>query len=320
MAAHCAHTVHGDEPLANARLRPALILTLGFVVVEYLVGRALGSLALISDALHNLADGVALGVSAFAVYAARRPPDASRTYGFHRGKILAALINAAALAALSVWVIAEAIHRFRDPEPIASGPMILTAVLALAVNITVSVWLHSGAHSDLNIRSAYLHMVFDAMASAGVIVAGLVIRYTGNYLADPLISLLISLLILWSSLQIVLEAWHILMEGVPRGLDLHRVADTIRQVPGVLDCHNLHVWSLGPGLSAASCHIVVADQSAREAQDIARRVQEDLRRHHDLRHCTIQLEVEGCPESGLLCSLCDPTIEPGVAQGSRQGP
>ncbi|HVB37192.1 MAG TPA: cation diffusion facilitator family transporter, partial [Vicinamibacterales bacterium] len=238
---------HTAAAAAIGRLGPALGLTLAFVVVEATAGWLAHSLALFSDAGHNLADAAALGLSWYAASIARRPSHAGMTFGYHRVGILAALTNAVTLVVISLAIIWEAVQRLHEPVAVHAGPMIGVAAVAFALNVVISLWLHGGRH-DLNVRSAYIHMIGDALASLGVVTAGIVVAVTGSSLADPVVSLLIAGLILWSSWGILRESVTVLLEGAPQGLDMAHVEQTIRGVGGVLDVHDLHVWTISSGL------------------------------------------------------------------------
>lgn len=306
--------------MSGRRLKLALVLTVVFVAGEALVGWRIGSLALLSDAGHNLSDGLALALSAFAVWIAGKPATEYRTYGYHRVAILVALINAVSLALMAILFMVEAVRRLREPEPISGLWMVLTALAAMVVNVVISLWLREGARHDLNIKSAYLHMVWDAVASAGVVVGGLLILWTGNPIADPVVSLVISALILHSSSGIIREAFHILIEGTPRSVDLTQLRSDILSVPGVLDCHDLHVWTISSGILAASVHLVVEEQSVREAQAVAQRVSELMDKRYQVGHSTIQVEVDHCGRSDLLCTLTRqrPSETPSVASTATE--
>jgi cobalt-zinc-cadmium efflux system protein len=269
-------------------------LTFAFCLFEAAVGYLSNSLALMADAGHNLADALALALSAFALWMATKPADSKRTFGYHRAGILAALVNAAGLVVMAGAILWEALHRLYAPEPVASGPMIWIALLAIILNGGLAWFLSRDAKGDLNIRSAYVHMVGDAAASIGVVIAGIIIALSGAYIADPIVSIIFGLLVLWSSWSILAESIHVLMEAAPAGLDLAKVEQAIRCVAGVCDAHDLHVWTVSSGLIACSCHIVVAEQNVTSCQQIYRNVAHTL--EHDFRiiHSTIQVEVNDC--------------------------
>jgi cobalt-zinc-cadmium efflux system protein len=277
-------------------------VTLAFVLAEAIAGWVGHSLALLSDAGHNLADAAALGLSWYALSIARRRSHHGMTFGYHRVGVFAALVNAVALVGIAVVIGWEAVSRIRQPEP-ASGPLMIgVAAVAIAVNVIISVWLRRGAEHDLNVRSAYLHMIGDAISAGGVVVAGVLVWMTGALWADPVISLVIAGLILVSSYGVLRESATVLLEGTPAGLDMPAVIATIQAVPGVLDVHDLHVWMVGPGVVACSCHIVVAEQSVREGQQVLRALVHEVQHHFHITHTTVQVEVEGCEPNEMYCS------------------
>ncbi|MDE3154925.1 MAG: cation transporter [Acidobacteriota bacterium] len=293
---------HAAAGTAVSRLGPALVLTLGFVAIEAAAGWFSHSLGLLSDAGHNLADAAALGLSWYAAWMARRPAHAGMTFGYHRVGILAALTNAVTLVVISLAIVWEAVRRLHEPVAVHAGPMIGVAAVAFALNALISVWLHGGRH-DLNVRSAYIHMIGDALASLGVVAAGLVVLFTGSPLADPIVSLVIAALILWSSWGILRESVTVLLEGTPQGLDMGRVEQTIRDVGGVLDVHDLHVWTISSGLVACSCHVLVDHQHVRRGQEVLHKVSSELGHHFDIWHTTVQVEVDKCESSGMYCDM-----------------
>jgi cobalt-zinc-cadmium efflux system protein len=280
----------------------AVGVTLAFVLAEALAGWWGHSLALLSDAAHNLADAAALGFSWYGLSIARRPSHHGMTFGYHRVGVFAALINAASLVAVALFIGWEAIARIRQPEPANGLLMTGVAMAAIAVNLAIGVRLHRGAQDDLNVRSAYLHVMGDAVAAGGVVVAGLLVALAGALWADPVVSLSIAALILVSSVGVLRESATVLLEGTPTGVDMPALIAAIRGTPGVLDVHDLHVWMVGPGVIACSCHIVVAEQSVRQGQQVLRAVVEDVERRFHITHTTMQVEVEGCPPNDLYCS------------------
>jgi cobalt-zinc-cadmium efflux system protein len=261
------------------------------------------SLALISDAGHNFTDSFALLLSWYALRVARKPATSDKTYGYHRVGILTALFNAVTLLAISVLILAEAIHRFARPEPVQSLPMIVVALVAVALNTSIAIWLHAGSHDSLNVRSAFIHMLGDAISSSGVVAAGLVIYFTGWRYADPIVSLMIAGFIVYSSIGIVTEAGNILLEGAPRGVDMRRLLAAMQQIPGVEDVHDLHVWTIGDGMNALSCHLRVAEADAPRASAVVREVKEMLAAHYAMRHSTIETECCGCHTSEVFCQM-----------------
>jgi cobalt-zinc-cadmium efflux system protein len=301
------HDHHEHEHLAagaaTGKMRMALVLTVTFVVVEAVAAWFAHSLALLSDAGHNFADAAAVGFSWYALWIAQKPAHTGMTYGYHRVGILAALVNAVSLVVIALLIFWEAVERLRNPAPVEGWLMIGVAAAAVALNVTISVWLHAGAKHDLNVRSAYLHMAGDAVSALGVVIAGLVVVLGGPALADPAASLLIGALILWSSWGVLKESVNVLLEGTPFGMDMAAVENTIAEVPGVLNVHDLHVWTVGSGVIACSCHVRVAEQSIREGQQILQSVVHELGHRFAITHTTVQIEVEGHEADEMYCTL-----------------
>jgi cobalt-zinc-cadmium efflux system protein len=280
----------------------AVALTVAFVVVEAVSGWFAHSLALLSDAGHNLADAAALGFSWYALWIARKPSHHGMTFGYHRVGVFAALANAVSLLAIAVLIGWEAIERIRTPEIATASVMIGVAAAAIVVNLLIGLWLHKGSKDDLNIRSAYLHMLGDAVSAFGVVIAGILVATMRAPLADPVVSLLIAGLILYSSFGVLRESATVLLEGTPSGMDMPAVIAAIKGVTGVLDVHDLHVWMVGPGVVACSCHILVAEQSIREGQQVLRAVVHDIEHRFHITHTTVQIEVEGCEVDDMYCT------------------
>jgi cobalt-zinc-cadmium efflux system protein len=298
-----AHNHAHSESTVTRRLIVSTALTLAFVLAEAAAGLWANSLALLADAGHNFADALALAISWYALWMAQRPANARKTFGYHRVGILAALVNAVSLVVIALAIAWEAGLRLRTPEPTAGGWMIGVAFLAAVLNGAISLWLRHDAAHDLNIRAAFIHMLGDFLASIGVVVAGIVVALTGSSLADPLVSLLIAALILWSSWDILIEAVDVLLEAVPKGLDTAEVEQALKGVSGVLDIHDLHVWTIASGIIACSCHILVAEQSIKSGQQVLRAVGVMLRERFNVTHPTIQVEVEGCDPSDMYCAM-----------------
>lgn len=301
MAQHVHDHHHPSTEVTRRTLAGAVGLTLVFVAVEALFGWFGHSLALLSDAGHNLTDAAALGFSWYAVRIAERPSHEGMTYGYHRMGILAALANAGSLAVIALVIVWEAIARLRHPEAPNAGIMIGVAAAAMVLNAVIGYRLHGSAKGDMNVRSAYLHMMGDAVSALGVVIAGIIVAITNEPHADPIVSLLIAGLILWSGYGVFHESTTVLLEGTPTGTDMPALIAAIRSVGGVLDVHDLHVWMIGPGIVACSCHILVAEQSVREGQQVLRAVVRDLRSRFHITHTTIQVEVEGCESNDMYC-------------------
>ena len=280
--------------ISSKQLWVATTITFIFCLGEAAVGYFSNSLALMADAGHNFADALALALSAFAIWMATKPADSKRTFGYHRVGILAALVNAVGLVLMAGAIFWEAVQRLNAPEAVQSGPMIWVALLAIILNSGIAWWLSRAAKADLNIRGAYLHMLGDAAASFGVVIAGIVISLTGAYIADPIVSIIFAILVLWSSWNILTESVHVLLEATPAGLDLATVEGAICGVEGVRGVHDLHVWTVSSGLIASSCHILVTDQRVSQSQHIHQTVSQLLAHDFKISHSTIQVEVEDC--------------------------
>jgi cobalt-zinc-cadmium efflux system protein len=296
-----------DSAKTGKTLLFSLGLTLLFVAAEALAGYWSHSLALLSDSGHNFSDALALLLSWYGVWMAKKPADGQRTFGYHRVGILAALFNALSLVVVAFLILLEAFHRFRSGVgEVQSGPMILVAAAAVLLNLFNALSIRKDSHHDLNIRSAYIHMLGDLFSALGVIVAGLVIRFTGSTLADPIASVLIGLLILKSSWEILNNAIQVLLEGIPEGMKMEEIEAAIRRVPGVLGVHDLHVWAVASQIRVCSFHIQVSEQSIRTGQKIMREITEMLSKQFHISHPTIQVEVENCEPGHIFCALEKP--------------
>lgn len=291
------HSRHQPADMGRV-LQWSLALTLLFVAVEIAAGLEARSLALLSDAAHNFTDALALLLAWFGRYVAARPPDEFKTYGYHRAGVLAAFVNALALLGLAGYILYESYGRWLRPQAVQEITMLVIAALGLAVNLVIMRGLAAERRRDLNIRSAWAHMLGDAMGSVGIIAGAVVIRFTGWQRVDPLLSALIGLLIIWTAWDIVRESLDILLEGLPRGLRLQSVVEALREVPGVLDVHDLHIWSLGSSTRALSCHVLIEDQPPSESETILREINRLLADRFQIHHTTLQFEhamCAGCP-------------------------
>ena len=298
-----AHNHDHGGSATGRRLLLSVVITVAFVIGEAVAGYFSNSLALLSDAGHNFADALALVLSWYALWIAQRPSSAKRSFGNHRVGILVALVNAVSLVVIALLIFWEAVSRFRHPEPVQSTPMIVVALIAVLLNTVISLWLRSAAKKDLNVRSAYMHMLGDAISAAGVVGAGVVVAFTGASIADPVVSVLIGILILWSSWGILKESVNVLLEGVPEGMEMETVERAIGAVAGVLAVHDLHVWAVGSGMVCCSCHISVEEQSVRSGENVLRAVAEELEHEFGISHSTIQVEVEGCEPNDMYCIM-----------------
>ena len=273
----------------------ALLLTGAFMVAEAIGGALSGSLALLADAGHMMTDTAALALSWYAFRVARRPADLSRSYGHHRFQVLAAFINGATLIGIAIWITVEAAERLLDPVDVLGGMMLAVAVLGLVVNIIAFAVLHGGSRENLNVRGAVLHVAGDMMGSAAAIVAAGVILLTGWTAIDPILSVLVALLILRSAWALVSRSWHVLMEGTPEGIDVKALTESlVREVPGVLDIHHVHLWSLTPQRPLMTLHATLSKDGDHEAALSG--IRDGLARR-GLNHATIQVERGPCPEA-----------------------
>lgn len=290
-----AHTHGHDDRLAVGRLRLALIFTAAFLVAEVVGGLITNSLALLADAGHMLTDVGALALSLFVAWFSRQPASPAKTYGYLRWEVLAALINGAALLAISVAILWEAVTRLRAPEPVASGLMLAIALGGLAVN-AASAWVLHPAHShSLNARAAYLHVIGDLLGSLGTVIAAIVLRTTGWLLADPIASVVVTLLVVRSAWRLVRESVDVLLEATPAHISLGAVRSQLEAIPGIEGVHDLHVWTVSSGLVAMSAHAVVQDPD--QHQSVLERAIQTMQRF-GIAHVTMQIERQAiCNDS-----------------------
>jgi cobalt-zinc-cadmium efflux system protein len=281
----------------------SLIATSAFVVFELAAGIHAHSLALISDAGHNATDALALLLAWFAVYLQTKPADESRTFGYHRAGVLAAFVNALTLVLLSGWILYESWVRLLHPVPVDETSMLWVAAGAMALNGGIMLGLHRTGEKDINIRGAFLHMLGDLLGSGAIVIGALVIRATGWLRIDPLLSVAISILVVWTAWDIIRESLNILLEGLPRGLDLSEVNTAIRGVQGVLDVHDLHIWCLGSTSSALSCHVLIDDMPPSRSDAILHSLNHLLGDRFRVYHTTVQFEHVSCAISGTGCVI-----------------
>lgn len=284
-------------------LQLAFGLTVGFMVVEAVAGWLTNSLALLSDAGHMLTDAAALGLSLLAIRIGERPPSATKTFGYRRYEILAALLNGLTLWALVGVLLYEAVLRLAHPPAVKAPGMMIVATLGLVVNLTVMRFLHAHQHESLNVRGAFLHVVADSLGSVGAMAAGLIIWTTGFYLADPLASFAICILILWSSYGLVRDAVHILLLGVPDHIDYAAVETTILERDGVCCLYDLHIWTIESGREAISVHVVVPDGFT-GGKALLRAIAADLRAKFGIDHATIQIEESHDLKDSRVDAVC----------------
>src|SRR5580698_414358 len=273
----------------------SMLATLVYVAVTLFAGLRAHSLALLSEAGHNMSDFLALALSFVAVYFQTRPPTDKKTFGYQRAGVLAAFLNAATLIVISLWIGVEAVHRLSSPVTVQPRLMMLVAAAGVVMNGVIAALLW-GVAKDVNMRSAFIHMAGDTLSTAAVIAGGAVILFTGAYWIDPVLSLLIAALILWSSIGIVRETLNILLEGTPRDCSLQEIRAGMQAVEGVINVHDLHVWSLGSQSRALACHVCIADIPPSESACILVKLNHVLKEHFGIAHTTIQFEHTGCEE------------------------
>jgi len=278
------------------RLAATLGLVVCYMVAEVVGGLLTGSLALLADAGHMLSDAAAIALAIFALWFARRPPGPRHTYGYYRTEILAALINSAALIAIAIFITYEAIRRFASPPTIDGGPMAVIAAGGLLVNLAGLFLLHDDRHESLNLRGAWLHVLSDLLGSVQTLAAATLIWTLGWYWVDPLASLLISLLVVYSAWGLLKESVAVLMERAPGHIDVDEVRSALLAAPGVVDVHDLHIWSITSGMHALSAHLVTA--GPRPHPGLLRTLQTLLRERFGIDHSTLQIEPEGWEEEG----------------------
>jgi cobalt-zinc-cadmium efflux system protein len=300
---------HSSAPLSSRALRYSLVATALYVVVTLVAGLRAHSLALLSEAGHNLTDVLALLLSWVAVFIQTRPPSSTKTFGYHRAGVVAAFINALTLVLIAFYVFYEALMRMRHPVEVQPKLMIWVAVAGVIMNGTIS-WVLFRAARDVNIRSAFIHQLGDTLSTGAVIVGGWAILWTGQTWIDPALSIGIACLILWSSLGIIQETLNILLEGAPRGMSVEEIVNKLSVITGVHDVHDVHVWSIGSDTHALACHIRIDDIPLSESDQILRQVKSVLANEYHIEHTTIQFEHSVCEVAhGCLIPLGTPRLE-----------
>ena len=281
----------------------SLTLTLAFVFIEAVAGIIGNSLALLTDAAHNFTDAIALGLSWFAIRLTTQPSNAQKTYGYHRAGILVALVNSSTLAIISLGIFYEAWRRFSNPPEVQSGILIFVGLIAVVINLVTALLVKKGSEHDLNIRSAFLHLMGDVLSTVGAVIAGVIIYFTDANWLDPLVSVLIGLLILYNAWGILRDAIDILLEATPRDVDMQAMVKDIAQVDGVMGVHDIHVWSLTQSLRTMSAHILTEDVSISAGANIQNEINEILFHRYNIAHATLQLECVDCSPDSLYCDL-----------------
>jgi len=281
----------------------SLVATAVFALVEFIAGIQAHSLALLSDSGHNFTDALALLLAWFGFYLQAKPANEVKTFGYHRAGVLTAFINALTLAILAAWIFYESYQRLLRPMAVHGTVMIAVAGAGLALNGGVMWGLRVARHHDINIRSAFVHMLGDLLGLIGIVIGAVVIRFTGWQEIDPLLSILIGILIIWTAWDIIKESLNILLEGLPRGLELQSVVAALRGVEGVLDVHDLHIWSLGSDTRALSCHVLIEDLPPSTSERTLHRINDVLCDRFHIRHTTVQFEHVNCAVSESGCVI-----------------
>ncbi|MEN8613934.1 cation diffusion facilitator family transporter [Dehalogenimonas sp. THU2] len=301
------HQHQHAHPTAGGRLKLGIIISSVIFVAEVAGGLISNSLALLSDAGHVFADIVALSLSAYALRQAQRPASHKMTFGYHRLGVVVAAVNALLIFGIAGFIIYEAVQRLQSPPEVNSPVMLAVAFIGLTANLVVAFWLREAQKESLNVKSAFWHVLGDALASVGVIIGALIIMFTGLSAADAVVSALIAVIIAVSAWGILSEALAVLLEATPAHIRLDELAEALKSVPGVEELHDLHVWSLTPQLHALSSHIVIADRLTSETAKVRAAVEKMLAERYSITHTTLQMECQSCAPGGLLCSL-----EPGA--------
>lgn len=288
-----------------------MLATLAYVAVTLVAGLRAHSLALLSEAGHNMSDFLALALSFVAVYFQSRPPTQNKTFGYQRAGVLAAFLNAATLILIALWIAVEAVHRLSAPVTVQPRLMMIVAAAGVVMNGVIAGLLW-GVARDVNMRSAFIHMAGDTLSTAAVIAGGAGILFTGQNWIDPVLSLIIAALILWSSADIVRETLNILLEGTPRGMSLGKIRAGMESIDGVINVHDLHVWSLGSQSHALACHVQIKDIPPSESNGILLKINALAKENFHIHHTTIQFECEGCEVThGCVVPISEMAAESG---------
>lgn len=282
-----------DHTNNDGSIKFGLVLNTGFTIVEFIFGILTGSLALIADAAHNLTDTFTLSVSFTANRIARRKANDSKTFGYGRATILAALLNASVMLAVAAFIVIEAIQRLGNPQPVEGGVVAAVAFVGILVNGSIA-YVLSKNRKDLNMRSAFVDMAFDALSSLGAVIAGLIIWLTGITWVDSVVGLVIAALLVYNTLKILKEAVQILLEGTPKDVDITAITQAITNTDKVLSLDDMHVWAIRSGYNALSCHIAIDETELKDSRNIVEVVKAKLRKDYDIHHATIEVELEDC--------------------------
>jgi len=295
------HQVDGN----TRRLLITLLIVLVVMVAEIVGGLLSNSLALLGDAGHMLVDALALSISLIAIWIARRPADTTKTYGYHRVEIMAALTNGVILVLVAVFIFYRAYQRLLEPTEVDAALMMGIAAIGLVANLAGMLLLRGARHASINIKAAFWHILGDTISSFGVIVGGIIIAITDWRIVDPIIAIVIGTIILWGAIRLVRESSDILLEAVPAHIQMDEVGLVMMDVPGVRDVHDMHIWTITSGIHALSAHVLIDDQTVARSAEITRAVERELARRFNITHTTLQLECEKCEScsEGLVCGI-----------------
>ena len=298
-----AHNHHHGASQVGSKLRAGIFFSTLILAAEVAGGILTNSVALLADAGHVLTDVIALSLSWYGVAQARRPPSRRMTFGYHRIRVLIAVLNASTIFAVAGFILYESVRRMGQPPEVNSVPMMIVAAAGLAVNLFVAFWLREERGENLNVRSAFWHAAGDALASVGVIVGGIIITLTGLNIVDPIIGAVIGLIIIGAAWGILKDGLRVLLEATPSHVEVDKMVKALLELPGVRDVHDVHVWSITPEIHAMSGHVLIADQAVSQAASIQKGIEELLSEKFKIGHSTLQLECATCESGEVLCSL-----------------
>lgn len=291
---------HHDENITGRRLIVTMLLNFLITIVEIIGGIISGSLSLISDALHNFSDGIAVIISYFALKLKDKPNSYKHTFGFKRAEILAALINSSALLAISFYLFYESAVRLLNPTEVQGGLMTIVAAVGLVANIAGTLLLKKGASSSINIKAAYLHLLSDAVSSVAVILGGIAIYYLSVYWLDPVLTILIAAYVLKESFHILTDALHVLMEGTPEGISLDDIKKAVESFEHVVNIHHIHVWSVGEKDIHLETHVNIDNMMTVDSDVLREKIEKELQDKFEIHHATIQFECGKCQNDGII--------------------
>ena len=296
------HVHHRALPVAS-KLKFGIMLT-GFILVVEVVGGVLSnSLALLADAGHVFADVIALSLSWYGVRQAERPASSRMTFGYHRVGVIIAVVNAISIFIVALVIFYEAYRRLQQPPEVNSLLMLPVALVGLSVNLFIAFWLRREQRANINVRSAFWHVLGDALASVGVIVGGVIMLFSGWFVVDPIISVFIGFIITLAAWRILKEGLGVLLEATPSQVSVTEMVNVLNQMPGVKDVHDIHVWSISPEVHAMSCHVLIDDLPTSQAAGIRQKIEDVLRQKFHIEHTALQMECQLCGSDDIFCSL-----------------